>query len=199
MFSLYKPFSSFSSTSVVLPDERQESRLCKRLVARGKPSTMVTAREACRDEKMEVMHYTAPCAMLMNASEFTPLHNFNGCHSTTRTMLEFNYLCTTRVMLQNSKMLDFPCIFRHFSKIFKNFAEISNHIISWNFFHRIFPDMSFGPHQDTISSFRMRDPHPNLTTGSRDMLDFLDQPYIYWLSSKIQLFLDRYNIALREI
>ena len=159
---------------------RQDHELCSiswvrapKLVARGKPSTMVTAREACRDEKSKMLHCTPPCVMPANASEFVPLHDFHSWRSIARTMLEFNHMCTTQIMRSNSKMLDVPCIFQHVSKIFKMFMEMSKHIIGCNFFHRIFPDMSFGPHQDTICGFRIRDPHSNLTTGSRDMLDFM--------------------------
>ena len=121
-------------------------------MARGQPSTMVTAREACRDEKRRCL------------PQYIFLHDFHHVHN------QMQNLCLN--MTSNSKMLDFPCIFKHFSKIFKNFMKMSKHIIGWNFFHRIFPDLSFAPPETTIGGFRMRASHPNLTTGSRSLLDF---------------------------
>ena len=62
---------------------------------------------------------------------------------------------------------------QHFLKISNIFIRMSKYIYGCNFFHRIFIDLSFGRHQDTICGVRMRDSHPNLTTGSRSLLDFM--------------------------
>ena len=44
-------------------------------------------------------------------------------------------------------------------------------MIGCNSVHGIFPDIPFGPHQDIICGFRMRDSYSNLTTGSRAILE----------------------------
>ena len=104
----------------------------KPLVGRGKPSTMVTAREACRDEKVQVMHCTSPCVQLMDASEYTVIARLPLMTTNDSNHARIQSPGTARIMPQNSKMLHCPCIFSTFFRQFSKYFWLngrSSHLI----------------------------------------------------------------------